>query len=878
MRKSVLKTALAALLLLGGAMTATAQTVYGLAYHAAGMKLASVDVSTLNTDAATTLTESTTSFEGYDIKAATGAGTKYYAVLEKYDEDTDLTTVGFATVNFTTEELTVINGSIYGDDYNYPAGNSMSSLAYDTVNDALYGIEHTYDEKAGGTVTVLYKVNTATGELTQLGTYDSDQYMAVVAKDGKLYLAEATGTGFFNKGLSFYEVNVSDGTLGAEATNSIASVKGLMSSTPISLAYNGDALYLQALTSIYSLDLAQGEATLLGKTDTALKGITFTKSSESGEGGGGQPGGEEEEETSTRLLTCTTRYGDSMGYVDSDTDMKQTKYFYDSNNNLVRVVDIARGYTELQKAGDYTLSYLYKYLLDENGNLDTLETYQIGLYDFGDKALKLRSTVTGYTYDENGNITTEPTTNYTYKNEYDESGNLVKQTKVTVNSRTGKTNTIQVLEFSDFVAKNKPQKVVSTSPEHPTWTTYIYNATRTYNDDKNVIMEVRTRNDKEFYKIDYTYDGTFLTSETTTYLTDSTTTPSTKTEYSLPEADNLNKVKRVNYTYNTISNKWNVEPVSFIDEYADFSADMAQAVKISDLKANMASEGVNNVNVVFSAPEISLIQSVNFDIYRNGELIATKSLNDLWDGTTMDPETYMPILTYTDSALYNADYEYFVQPTVSAFNDELGGGALDLDEGEGEEEQTAVYTGYNISNIAPVELALNLPAVTNLKQGTPAKNSDGNTEVEISWTNPTYPEEYGFISNDLMFINMQAADAETTDPTTTSLSAVFGYSSCKVFILTRYKYGKALSDTLTVDPTIPTGIDNVVTTGDGAFQLNGRDLTVGGANVAVYSISGKLEAREANASTMNLSALKQGAYIVCIEKQGKTKAYKVILK
>ena len=51
---------------------------------------------------------------------------------------------------------------------------------------------------------------------------------------------------------------------------------------------------------------------------------------------------------------------------------------------------------------------------------------------------------------------------------------------------------IQVREYSDFVGLDQPQTVVSSSPNHPEWTGYIYKEQRTYDAEGQLIKAVRS--------------------------------------------------------------------------------------------------------------------------------------------------------------------------------------------------------------------------------------------------------------------------------------------------------------------------------------------------------------------------------------------------
>ena len=98
-----------------------------------------------------------------------------------------------------------------------------------------------------------------------------------------------------------------------------------------------------------------------------------------------------------------------------------------------------------------------------------------------------------------------------------------------------------------------------------------------------------------------------------------------------------------------------------------------------------------------------------------------------------------------------------------------------------------------------------------------------------------------------------------------------------VFVLTRYKFGKAISDTLAVD-VLKDGIAKVTDNGS-SISFDGKVVTVDGkANFSVFSVAGKMEAHTAASGSIDLTAMKPGAYIVCVEQNGKKNAFKVVVK
>ena len=100
-----------------------------------------------------------------------------------------------------------------------------------------------------------------------------------------------------------------------------------------------------------------------------------------------------------------------------------------------------------------------------------------------------------------------------------------------------------------------------------------------------------------------------------------------------------------------------------------------------------------------------------------------------------------------------------------------------------------------------------------------------------------------------------------------------------VFVLTRYVYGKAISDTLAVDVNdVLAGITTVNGNGN-EIRFDGNTFSVAGnANISVYSASGALKTRANNASSVGIDNLPTGVYIICVEQKGSRDLYKITVK
>lgn len=548
-----------------------------------------------------------------------------------------------------------------------------------------------------------------------------------------------------------------------------------------------------------------------------------------------------------RLLVRSITYGDHMGTAPEDLDMTKTEYFYDSQNRLIRTVTSGRTYDDQQ---DYAVMYLYKTVYAEDGLSSTCMTYQTGLYDYGDIGWR-EGAIETTTYDEKGRVTRyEPYGMYNYTYEYDESGNLVKYTRLYKSNG----NVSQEITYSDFVGKDKPKTITATGA----YDSYTYNATCEYDENGNKLSELQLSSSgkkKQLETWEYAEDGFLkLYYKTTSFDADGTPKLQSKRGYWLDENNpDPNCIFYADSTYIESENRWGRINLVHMDEYADFS-DMA-AKTATTLTASEVEDRVNTIKLTFTMPADANEITTAFNIYRDGDLIATKWAREL---TKEDDEgTY----SYLDEDLYNGDHDYFVQVLV--------GNSNDIED----------YKGYYISNTASVSLNLQLPAVTDLKATDRRNGENGEDIVTFSWTNPEYPEAYGFISNSLYFNKNQLADAETTDPETTSLEGVPAYSTINALVVTRFKYGKALSETITVKLSeVPTGIDTVTETA-GTISLNGRTLNIGSnADITVYSFDGKTEVKAISARSIDLSRLNTGAYIISVSNGKTTEAYKVVLK
>lgn len=857
MKQTLLKSVLGAFLTLGTSVLASAQTtVYGCMPSTYNCVMASFDLDAVNNETAIVPETLWDMADIEEVASGETAGDKYYAF---YTDNATYSTC-FGSFNFATGEVVLIKKFSYED------APTIVDMAYDAASGVLYGLSNVKsfdDEGIMTSATELVEINTEDGSLTTVASYPvSAMYDALTTNgNGEFYWVHNVIESF-KAYPNVYRINSANeiDTLVTNNSQSEEPVVGVTSYNNSAAYKDGNITYI-ANTTVFNINLESATIHKSGTLKKSVSGITFTKSTASAEGGAS-----DEEKPVTRLLVRVTRYGDSMGYAPKDKDMTKTEYFYNSDLKLSRVVESGREYDDYYNPQDYTVMSIVKYNYDKNNLLDNTEKYVQGLYDFGDKAFKFNASES-YGYNEKGQLVKEPSNSYILYHEYDEDGNIVQTT-----TTNAKEDTIQVLNYYEFVAKNKPMVIVSSSPKHPEWTTYIYTSMCEYDENFNKIREVRASDPlMETIKQMETweYDGTFLKqyNKYISFEADGTPKPYFKTCYSMVDG-NPNKIMQSDSIYYETNKVWYGSGRPYMSEYVEFEGmDEMTATQISVSAVN---DTINTAKLDISIPQIAMMYgSCDFNIYRNGSLIDTKNIYELF-ATDEEGGFGEPRLEYRDSLLYNGDYEYFVQPVV---------GGSDIMPFDLDDEQAPESVAYCISNIAEINMNLELPAVTDLKAESKTKGSHDEDIVTFTWTNTEYPEEYGFICNDLYFNANQLAEATTEDPEVTTLDGTFFATTANVFILTRFKYGKVASDTIEVDlNNVASGIEAVTKSGT-KVGLTGKVLNMSeNADVAVYSLGGKLETKAINTRRVSLEALRAGTYIVCVTRDGVTSACKVILK
>lgn len=876
MKKNLLYSCAALALSLVTSVTAWADdVVYGLVpSYTYGAQTASFDLSSVNTSAATSVAKEFSFANAKDVKCGTTAGNKYYAFVDMEDPDTYDQTVALVTLNFTTGEMVVVNDFSYG--YGKP-GYNASGMTYDDKNGILYATQISFNDD-NEYITTLYSVNPDDGSMTWVTEW-TGQYQAIAADhNGGFYLLqnEVSDTKVYP---SIYKVSsmfgISDGI-----KNTTVSSGGWSSYNSMVTSADGNKVYLVESKKVLEFDTQSNTIALKGQLSDNVAAIAYGKSSENGIHNDPPA----ESKSATRFLVKTTTYGSTMGDIANDVESKHELYYYNSDGKIVGSANYGREYGEYGGVTDkYTVTDIMKSSFDEMGNITNKDVYQWGMYDFDDFAWKKTRNCESMTYNADGTMATDTIGYDYYVYTYNEDGTVASVSQYVKRSNTF----IKTIEYSNYDTQGHPWHYSSKGAyEYNT-----YEADLAYDEDGNKVQEYTytvvqdpdnpewtINNPKEIETWQYE-DGILTLYTKNTFDEEQNEVPSIKTEYT-PVDGNTNEIKAVEYGY--YNGEWYQNGLPKKYSYVDF-ADMKEMTQIEAM-AEADPELKNTVDIYFTVPQLAMTQDCRMVVYR--DCVPVDSVNIFADGVYDETSN---TCIYKDKNVKNGKHTYFLQPVFAAYSD-FGVMGDTGDDFGGVEETPQEWAGYYSTNPFDVEVYTELPAVTDLALADGRIEKAGNIlsrsktyYATISWKNPENAADYGFLKNSIYFTDAGVAELDTTNIAATNAEVMLYDEDARVYVVTSYIYGKAISDTIDVKladiDRLTDGITPVSISGATAVTFNGNNVQLAAdADVAVFSMSGERVMAEKQTSNVALGSLPKGTYIIFVEKDGKKNAYKYTVK
>lgn len=869
MRKQLLNSIAVLTLAFGSTVVAMADNVvYGLlSSYSSGAGTTSFDLDKVNTTTATSLTKGFSYDNMTEVKCGATAGDKYFAFVSLMDEATYDESTALVTINFTTGNMVTVNDFSYN--YGKP-GYAASGMTYDENAGVLYTIETSFDDN-NSYVTELYSVNQENGSMTKVTTWPG-QYQAVATDhNGGFYLIKNENGDNWQLYPQLYKASI-EGDVSELIKNATTST-GYASGNSMVVTEDGKHAYFVTGTYVIDYDLEAKTTATKGQLSDNVLGVSYGKSSADGIHNDAPVS-----KKSTRFLIESRTYGSSMGDISSDIDSKREYYYYNTEGKLVGGSEISRDYAEFGGVTDtFKPTEITKVKFDENGNMAKKYVYQWGVYDFDDYAWKKTKNDESYTYDENGTLIADTTSTVYHTYTYNEDGTLA-----TKNSYIKTTKSLQQsITYSSYDDKGNAWHYSSTG----SWDSYKYEADCEYDEDGNKIMELQYKviDDPEFpgetmnvntqYEV-WGYDNGILSYYAKSLFDeDGNEVPYRKTDYK-PVNGNINEIAVEDYTYS--NGQWYEGELPRHLFYGDF-AGMDEMTAMETMVENVPDQ-YNTVAVEFTVPQLAYTQDCKVVIYRDCMPIDTVGIFDVYDEA-------QGFCIYKDKELKNGTYTYFIQPLFSSYSE----GPLDLDDDMGDGEDEATWTGYYTSMPMDIEVYTELPTVSGLKLTGGRVETTGSFVnlrktyyADLSWNNPEDAEKYGFIKNSIYFEGAGVAEKDTADIAATNATVMLYDEDAMVYIVTSYKLGKAISESIPVTlkeiENMTAAIDDITTSG-AKITFNGKNVTLSDkANVSVFSANGQQIYAGNNTDRISLDNMPNGNYIICVEKNGKVSAYKYSVK
>ena len=835
---------LAAALCMMSAASVQGQTAYaGLAYsdwaseNGVNNRIISFDVNDPSTVLNTYCSFAATDYE--IVTAGASLGDTYYGFVR-----TSMFLYDFCSFNFEGSAISTL-GSGYS--------TTPLDMTYDPATDAIYATTNNGRD--------ILTVDRTTGEMSTYLTLEDVSGIVGIAADGNgvLWLAGSSRGSAENQTIvELYSLNLLAGNRISPARE-VGTITTVFSQVTLyTMAYEPESghLFLTADRYVCDIDPAAGTMEVLeNRLPDYVRGLTFTMSNTLAEGGNTGGGDDDDTDDGVRTIEYQT-WGDALG-ASTDVMTKKTIYYYDGNNNVIRdlTYDCVAGMPM-----EFT-TYTY----NEEGLLIESSSEQYGQFDDADWVFQATSDTVRYEYDEQGRlIRTYDVYQDSYTEyQYDDQGQLVYEGRILNdwgNEFGGGYYTVESKTYSDFIAFNKPQHIEGDGA----YESYVWDMNVYYDENQNKIRTEKWSSDGETLRDveRYTYDDSGMLilyeqvsatyNEATGEWEDALKAGDKRTEYELVDGD-IYRVREIVSAYDPdygwVANTYNKVTVSA-------QLDPATAAELTAVEP--VEDAVSAYRLSIRVPDVAVAGgSMAFDVYRHGILMGRVSAADA-DETG--------IVSYVDNIVPNGSYEYFVQTVIEpdvAIDDE---------------------TLCNVSNVMGITAHVDLPAPQNV-QFISHENDGTNDLVTIGW------DQAADLDPDLLFKSFNVFQVGSRVPdnrddatgiieelTDTEYTMNFLYRVRDVYVQNVFAYGKANSDTITID------LDNIgIAEGQNAAEnrivVEGDQVVATGgvaASIAVYGANGTLAVRGENTDRVSIANLPQGVYVAVVLRDGKGLATKFV--
>lgn len=512
----------------------------------------------------------------------------------------------------------------------------------------------------------------------------------------------------------------------------------------------------------------------------------------------------------------------------ADKITKMEKYFFDEKGNLMRSGKYATG-----TGTEFTLTEMtaYTYTPDDEGGVQrTSESFQWGVYDFGDSGFKKTSATSATLFGANGEMLKDVTTSYTYEYSYTD-GKLTKETKYITSSGALSEEIVYT-----YNSKGQLQQAISTDKngKFKLKTVYVYDAQGHKTEAVQYKRPSGMENDES---AEYAYiveTWTYTDGKLTEYLKKSggsTTKEPKQSSKKTYEMFNNNpyQTKVTTYSYTASLDKWTKGGLPIVEVYAPFSKEINEMAYVN-VKTQLDAEN-HAVKIMFEVPALlQMRERAKIEIYRDGHLLSTKTLQECNIGEDN-------MVTVTDEGVREGTHTYYIVPVIGIAPELI------------EDESEVYWVSTCISEQSEISVDYSLAAATNLRM-VGAHKEDYVQEgvamtskyITLEWDAPAVTEAMGFISNEVYFWNVIGTtdyfivkDKFTDNGVHQSVVSFDPNRDAMDFIVvTHYAYGNVKSERLTVTKAqvneAITGIESTAAaqtpaTITGIYTMDGRKVT-----------------------------------------------------